>query len=127
MEEDAGPQIIDIAAFKSGGENEGKKTLTTTDQMDLRLGLGTCCFAGANDELVVSASNRSNLYFWYVSNYGRLDTAIAANQPRRLHQGDQMITATGYSKQRSTMISCATTGEIAVWNPFKLPQKPHSN
>jgi len=53
-----GPQVIDLASFISGGgENQGKKKLTSTVEKGHRwtVNNGVCCFAGANDELVVAA------------------------------------------------------------------------
>ena len=82
MEEDAGPQVVDIAAFQRGGKSEGKKTLTTPDQIDREGGgLGTFCFAGANDEVVATSMNR-DWNVWSVPN-GRLNT-IALDQLVRL-------------------------------------------
>ena len=125
MEEDAGPQVVDIAAFQSGGMSEGKKTVTTPDQMDRDWELGTGCFAGANDELVVATSKHRDLNVWSVPN-SRVNTS-ALDTLMRLPSGTAQgsFSAIGYSKQHSTLISCTFIGEIKVWSPFKLPQ--HSN
>ena len=134
MEKFTGPQVIDLLTLNNGDENEWKKTLTTADrQMDCNWGLGTCCFAGANDELVVATSSqRKDLYIWSVPN-GRFNT-IVLDQPRRLPSGQQhpFIPCMGYSKHRSSLIACysaclrdGSNGGFKVWCPFRLPQLPH--
>lgn len=78
--------------------------------MDHDWELGTCCFAGANEELVVAASRYKDLNVRSAPN-DRLNT-IALDHLVRLPSGaDLGITAIGYSKHRSTLISCAFTME----------------
>ena len=55
----------------SVNETEGKKSLSTADPKQVKQHFLTfkgasCCFAGANDELVVAASHDSDLYIWSV-------------------------------------------------------------
>ena len=121
MEEDAGTQVVELAAFQSGKE---KKTLTTPDQMDRDwAGCGTCCFAGANDELVVATSKNRDLNVWSVPN-GRLNT-IAQNHLMRLPSSpDRFVSAIDYSKKRSALISCVNFKEIKMWTSYKLLQPP---
>ena len=125
MEQYAGPHVIDLLTLNNGDENEWKKKLDR--QVDRYWALGTCCFAGANDELVVAtSSHHKDLYVWSVPN-GRFNT-IVLDQPRRLPSGKQWITAMGYSKHRSSLIACynvGSNGDIKVWCPFRLPQLPH--
>ena len=114
-----------LKGLNNGDENEWKKKLDR--QVDRYWALGTCCFAGANDELVVAtSSHHKDLYVWSVPN-GRFNT-IVLDQPRRLPSGKQWITAMGYSKHRSSLIACynvGSNGDIKVWCPFRLPQLPH--
>ena len=105
MEEDAGPQVVDIAAFQSGGKSEGKKTLTTPDQMDRDRSFFTCCFAGANDELVVAVSDWEDLHFWSVPE-GRFDRSTIHRQTMHLtFDDDQDVSGVFYNKHRSTLVS----------------------
>ena len=127
METDAGPQVIDLASFTSGGENEGKKTLTSTVENDHNWAdNGACCFAGANDELVVAASRNRHLHVWSVPE-GRFDRSTIHRQTMHLTFDDQEISGVFYSKHRSTLVSSGGFNHIKTWTAFKLPQLPTQN
>ena len=53
FKEAEGPTVIDLSAFKSSVETEGKKMLPTPAEEENRNWIenGSCCFAGRNDEL----------------------------------------------------------------------------
>ena len=91
------PQVIDLASFISGGEDEGKKKLTSTVEKNHNWAVsGVCCFAGANDELVVAASLLDDLHFWSVPEGGS-----AVNQQimhLKFADDDQQIIGVFYSK-----------------------------
>ena len=124
----AGPQVIDLASFNSGGENKGKKKLTSTVEKDHHWTLhDTCCFAGANDELVVAASRERDLHVWSVP-AGRFDSTTIHRQMMHLTSNDLRIIGVFYNKHRATLVSCgAEKGIIKTWTSFKLPQVPTEN
>ena len=103
--ENAGPQVIDLASFISGGENEGKKKLTPTVEKDHNWAdNGACCFAGANDELVVAASRNRHLHVWSVPE-GRFDRSTIHRQTMHLtFDDDQDVSGVFYNKHRSTLV-----------------------
>ena len=120
--EAAGPQVIDLSVFTGGSELEGKKKLTSTVEKDHYWAInGACCFAGANDELVVSASNWGDLHVWSIPQ-GHLNSS-ADNQPIMFLPFDD-ANSVFYSKERSALISCYTRNQIKVWTSYKLPQVP---
>ena len=126
-----GPQVIDLASFISGGgENVGKKKLTSTVEKNHNWAVnGVCCFAGANDELVVAASYCDDLHVWSVPE-GRIDSSTDNRQIMHLvtFDDDQEITGVFYSKRRSTLVSCnGEDGIIKTWTSYKLPQLPTEN
>jgi len=129
MENGAGPQVIDLASFISGGKDEGKKTLTFTIEKVHQWvsgGNGVCCFAGASDELVVAASRERDLHIWSVPE-GRFD---ADNNQQFMHLTficKQVISGLFYNKERSTLIASGRFYHVNSWTSFKLPQLPTDN
>ena len=125
--ETVGPHVIDLASFISLGENVGKKKLTSTVEKNhnwTRYGGIRCCFAGANDELVVAASLERDLHVWSVPE-GRFDNSTIHQQIVHLtFDDDQEIAGVFYNKHRSTLVSCNELNHIKAWTSFKLPQVP---
>ena len=100
----AGPRVIDLESFISGGGDEGKKKLTSAIEKDHRwVSNGVCCFAGANDELVVAASYSNDLHVWSVPQ-GRFDSSSIHQQIMQLTFKDQQIKGVFYNKHRSTLV-----------------------
>ena len=87
---------------------------------------GVCCFAGANDELVVAASRRGDLHVWSVPE-GRFNRSTIHRQTMHLTFDDQEISGVFYSKHRSTLVSSGGFNHIKTWTAFKLPQLPTQN
>ena len=105
MDTAAGPQVIDLESFISGGKNEGKKTLTSTVKNVHNWAPinGVCCFAGANDELVVAASQCDDLHVWSVPE-SRFDYSTIHRQIMHFtFEDDQKITGIFYNKHRSAL------------------------
>jgi hypothetical protein len=117
--ETGGPHVIELAAFVSGGMKDGKKNLISTDQNDNHWTEHdyNCCFAGANDELIVAASHHRGLLVWHVSDIGFNSSPV--NQLKRL-QYIQEVTSVCYSQQRGVLIACGISDDIRVWTPFNL-------
>ena len=127
MDTAAGPQVIDLASFISGDENEGRKKLASVIEKDHNwTEHGTCCFAGANDELVVAASLNDDVHVWSVPE-GQLNSSTDNQQIMHLTFDDQEIRGIFYSKHRNALISCGNFNQIKTWTAFKLPQLPSDN
>ena len=126
FKEITGPQVIDLESFISGGENEGKKTLTSVVEKDYNWTLfGTCCFAGANDELVVAVSDWEDLHFWSVPE-GRFDSSSPINQQiMHFTVDDHQIRGIFYSKHRSALISCGGLKNCLNFKWKMIPEFPH--
>ena len=124
----AGPQLINLASFISGDELKGKKSLTSTvEKYHNWADNGVCCFAGANDELVVAASRQRDLHVWSVRE-GRSDSSTISEQIMHFtFDDDHPIRGVFYSKHRSTLISCSLGNHINTWTSVKLPQIPTEN
>ena len=135
MKNTAGPQVIEIASFNSGGEDEGNKQLSSGIGNDSwtvngvcrfagasRTVNGACCFAGANDDMIVAASRQGDLHVWSIPE-GRFDSSTNNEQIMHLTFNDDGngIKAVFYSKHSSALVSCSEQNHIKVWNPFKLP------
>ena len=127
FKEITGPQVIDLSVFTGGSELKGKKKLTSTVEKNHSWTVnGACCFAGANDELVVAASNWDDLHVWSVSQ-GHLNSSADNQQIMFLPFDDQNISGVFYSKERSALISCSVGNHTKVWTSFQLPQVPNEN
>ena len=117
--ETGGPQVINLASFISGGgENVGKKKLASTVEKNHNWEVnGVCCFAGANDELVVAASLFDDLHVWSVPE----DRSAVNQQIMHLKFADHLINGVFYSKHCGALVSSGSN-HIKVWTAFKLPQ-----
>ena len=119
-----------LASFISSGGDKGKKKLTSTVEKNHYWAVnGVCCFAGANDELVVAASRERDLHVWAVPE-GGFDSSAVNQQIMHLtfSDDDQPIRGVFYNKHRSTLVSCGgDDGIIKTWTSFQLPKVPAEN
>ena len=75
------------------------------------------CFAGQNDELVVSASKDHNLYIWSLpSDWQEVDRKI--NQPLAVLRGHkEEIYCVRYNRRSDTLASAGVGKIIKLWTP----------
>ena len=81
-----------------------------------------CCFAGANDELAVSASNDNGIYIWSAPAMdGPLWQKRIIDRPLRVLRGHcDAVRAVRYSTQSNILASCGDEGIVKLWSTEPL-------
>jgi WD40 repeat protein len=90
----------------------GRVLLSDPDFSTGGIGTNACCFAGLEDELVLSASEDNSLYVWSLPD--GLDCTINRSL-RRLPGHDSAIRSIRCSKDQSAIVSCDENGVIKLW------------
>ena len=80
-------------------------------------GRNTCCFAGENDELVVSASKDNNLYLWSLPDE-RKDDQIVSESVATLRGHSGGVYCIHYDHHNSILASAGAEKIIKLWTPI---------
>ena len=77
-----------------------------------------CCFAGIDDELVISAADYHNLFIWSLPREtDRQDQTVDQSSLTVLEGHEGEILCVRYSKEQSAIASCGENGVIELWTP----------
>ena len=75
-----------------------------------------CCYAGANDELVVGASNNNDIYIWSAPPSDG-DGQRQVKLPLRILRGHQdVVRSVRYSVHNDALASCGDEGIVKLWS-----------
>ena len=86
------------------------------DIQDAHLLISPCCFAGANDELVVSASSHDHgIYVWSTASNGEGERNVDRSV-RVLRGHRQVVRSVRYNVQNDLLASCGEEGIIKLWS-----------
>ena len=92
----------------------GKTLLKASDYSTDNLSIEVSCFAGIDDELVISGSDDNNMYIWSLPDPKGQDCQV--NQPLCVLSGhEDVISCVRCSRDNSTIISCDNAGVIKLW------------
>ena len=92
----------------------GKVVLMDPDfNSDDEIGSDSCCFAGSEDDSVISGCGNGKLFIWSLPERG-LDCTV--NRSLRVLLGHRgTIRCIRYSDENSSIISCSDDGIIKLW------------
>ena len=94
----------------------GKVTLGDLDFSNEAVSYDACCFAGINDELVVSGSGDHNLHIWSLPD-GKGQDLLLNRSLHILHGHEDIIRCVRSSPDKRTIVSCGDDGTIKLWTP----------
>ena len=101
----------------------GKMKLKAADFINENILSHICCFAGMDDEMVISGSDNDNLYIWSLPDPKGQDCQV--NRPLRVLTGHQdTINCVRYSSEKSAFISSDYAGVIKLWTSGVSIRKP---
>ena len=94
----------------------GQTALKDSEFTKEDVGYDSFCFAGLDDELVISGSDDHNLHIWSLPDANGQDCTV--NRSLRILRGhEDSIHCVRSSPDRSSLISCADDGVIKLWTP----------
>ena len=81
-------------------------------------GRNTCCFAGENDELVVSASKDNSLYLWSLPDERVDDDQVVNESVATLRGHSGGVYCIRYHHLNSVLASAGSEKVIKLWTPI---------
>ena len=108
------PVVYDVSTEQ---QTNGKVRFSAKGYSISDKGRNLHCFAGQDDELVVSASNDHNLYVWSLPR--ELGREQVVNQSVAVLRGhENNVLAVRYNSRTSTLASADFGGTIRLWAPI---------
>ncbi|XP_065081570.1 uncharacterized protein LOC135704072 [Ochlerotatus camptorhynchus] len=81
----------------------------------------SCCFAGENDQFVLSGSDDFNLYVWRVTDADVTDTDQWVDQNQMVLYGHRsIVNQVRYNPQKCLIASSGVEKIVKLWTPFEL-------
>ncbi|XP_062534582.1 DDB1- and CUL4-associated factor 5-like isoform X1 [Armigeres subalbatus] len=81
----------------------------------------SCCFAGENDQYVLSGSDDFNLYVWRVTDCDVTDTDQWVDQNQMVLYGHRsIVNQVRYNPQKCLIASSGVEKIVKLWTPFEL-------
>ena len=111
--------VYNFSTQQQQPSNYGKILLKAQDFNSLEVGYSACCFAGTDDELIISAADDHNLFTWSLpgENDGDGQDLIVYQSTKILKGHKDAIRCVRANKEQPSISSCGDDGVVKLWTP----------